>query len=272
LLLQPFGTLIESQRPQFQGRQGFQPPLSFPPNFIKNPPHPPSKQRLDIVGVFILMMVLALSFALEIARKWQKSIQDAARAEADKANAELSFLKAQINPHFLFNTLNNIYSLAVIKSEVTADSIMKLSNIMRYVTDEATEDFVPLQDEINCLTDYIELQRLRLGKKVTLEYDISGDASYKKITPLILMPFIENVFKYGTSNHEPSTITIKIIVEELTVNLFTSNKIFIHKESIERKGVGIANTIKRLQHLYPNRFLLNIDDSNGEYKVHLTLQ
>jgi len=113
-----------------------------------------------------------------------KSIADAARAEADKANAELSFLKAQINPHFLFNTLNNIYSLAVIKSDVTADSIMKLSNIMRYVTDEATEDFVPLQDELHCLTDYIELQRLRLGKKVTLNYAIAGDPAYKKLRRL----------------------------------------------------------------------------------------
>jgi len=86
------------------------------------------------------------------------------------------------------------------------------------------------------------------------------------------MPFIENVFKYGTSNHELSVITIKIVIEELTINLFTSNKIFSHKEHTERKGVGIANTVKRLQHLYPNRFLLNIDDSNGEYKLHLTLQ
>jgi len=110
--------------------------------------------------------------------------------ENQRLSAELAFLKSQINPHFLFNTLNNIYTMVVIKDENAPDSIMKLSNIMRYVTDDANEDFVPLQNEIDFIKDYIELQRLRLGEKTYVDLDISGDIEGKLIAPLILMTFI----------------------------------------------------------------------------------
>src|SRR6201999_506982 len=104
---------------------------------------------------------------------------------------------------FLFNTLNNIYTLAVIQDEHAPDSILKLSNIMRYVTDDTREDFVPLQSEVDCINDYIELQKLRLGTKTQVDFKITGDIESKQIAPLILMTFIENVFKYGISKHEP---------------------------------------------------------------------
>src|SRR6185295_1741253 len=113
------------------------------------PPHDPGPKsmRIDIVSIFLYIMTIALGMAIQVTRQWRTSLQQVARAEADKAQAELSFLKAQINPHFLFNTLNNIYTLAITKNEKTADSIMKLSNIMRYVTDDVSEHFVPLQLE-----------------------------------------------------------------------------------------------------------------------------
>src|SRR5205823_10521035 len=123
----------------------------------------------------------SLSAALSILKEWRNIEQRAAKAEADKANAELAFLKAQINPHFLFNTLNNIYSLAVTKSEMTPVSIMKFANIMRYVTDEVTQDFVPLQSEIDCASDYIDLQRMRLSKKVYVDYSVTGNLDGKQI-------------------------------------------------------------------------------------------
>src|SRR6202008_3873902 len=110
-------------------------------------------------SLFIFIMIIALSTAAVINQQWRLTEQRAIQAEVDKANAELSFLKAQINPHFLFNTLNNIYTLAINNNEHTADSIMKLSNIMRYVTDEVGEDFVPVQNELDCIDNYIELQR-----------------------------------------------------------------------------------------------------------------
>ena len=121
--------------------------------------------NIDMVGLFIFIMVIGLSTAVSTVQKWQLTEQVVVKAQAEKAHAELSFLKAQINPHFLFNTLNNIYALSVTNNEHASESIMKLSNIMRYVTDEVTEDTVRLKSEVDCINDYIDLQKLRLGKK-----------------------------------------------------------------------------------------------------------
>lgn len=194
------------------------------------------------------------------------------QAEADKANAELSFLKAQINPHFLFNTLNNIYSLSNAKSENTAASILKLSNIMRYVTDEVKEEFVPLEDEVAFISDYIDLQRLRLGNKMNISFLVSGKITGKKIAPLILMTFIENVFKYGISSHSPSAIDIQLSAADDSISFICTNKLYENQRRIESTGIGIANTRKRLEHLYPGRFELNINKENGMFTVQLTLK
>ena len=241
------------------------------------PGRPPADNRggpghTDIVSIILFMTVWSLSTAICIIRQWRNTEKRAIQAEADKANAELSFLKAQINPHFLFNTLNNIYSLAVTKNENTADSIMKLSNIMRYVTDDVREDFVSLDNEIECVRDYIDLQRLRLGKKMNVDFSVNGKTENKKIAPLILMTFIENVFKYGISSHEQSEIIIKISAEDHNISFFCQNRLFDIKRNPGRTGIGIANTRQRLQHLYPDKHFLDIKTGNGFYTVHLSLQ
>lgn len=228
--------------------------------------------RIDVVSIFLFIMIVALGMAVKISQRLRTTEQRVMQAEADKANAELSFLKAQVNPHFLFNTLNNIYTLAVTHSEHTASSIMKLSNIMRYVTDDIGEDFVSLQSEVDCISDYIELQRLRLGKNTLLDFMVTGNMEHRKIAPLILMAFIENVFKYGISNREPSTITIKLFSEHQTISFFCQNKIFPVNEKTERTGIGIANTRQRLEHLYPGTHFLNISTEDGLYTVRLTVQ
>lgn len=246
-----------------------------PPPNMRGPFGPPMGRRFrpfDSVSFFIFLMIMALSTAIKIIQQWQMTEQRAVRAEADKASAELSFLKAQINPHFLFNTLNNIYTLAVMKDEHAPDSIMKLSNIMRYVTDDATANFVPLQDEINCINDYIELQRLRIGEKTAIDLYISGDIENKQIAPLILMTFIENVFKYGISKHTRSAIVIKIIGNETGISFFCQNRIFPEKDEKQRTGIGLKNTRQRLDHLYPGRYKLNIDTEAQLYTVKLMLQ
>lgn len=237
-----------------------------------NPGFQPRGPRTDVVSIFLFLMLVALAIAIEMSKQWRMTEQRITRAEADKANAELSFLKAQINPHFLFNTLNNIYSLAITKNENTADSIMKLSNIMRYVTDDATEDYVSLEEEVACIQDYITLQRLRLGGKVQLDFSVTGNLEHKEIAPLILMTFIENVFKYGISNHEATNITIRIFAEAHTVTFFSRNRVFRAAAEQQRKGIGITNTKQRLEHLYPNRYLLNIKEEDEVYTVDLTLK
>ena len=140
----------------------------------------PLHWRVDSTSLFIFFMIMAISTAIKTVQQWQLTEQRAARAEADKASAELSFLKAQINPHFLFNTLNNIYTLAITKDDNAGDSIMKLSNIMRYVTDDVAVDFVALQSEIDCISDYIELQLLRMNENTPVDFKVIGDASGKK--------------------------------------------------------------------------------------------
>jgi LytS/YehU family sensor histidine kinase len=205
-------------------------------------------------------------------QEWQMTEQRAIRAEADKATAELSFLKAQINPHFLFNTLNNIYTLAVMKDDNAPDSILKLSNIMRYVTDDAMADFVTLQSEIDCINDYIELQRLRLGEKTKVNFDVSGDIENKKIPPLILMTFVENVFKYGISKHHKSDIIIKLKGDYNGISFFCQNSIFPEKDEKRRVGIGLKNTQQRLAHVYPGKHVLDINTDNKLYTVKLMLQ
>jgi hypothetical protein len=231
----------------------------------------PRSMGIDIVSIFLYIMTIALGMAIQVTRQWRTSQQRVAKAEAAQAQAELSFLKAQINPHFLFNTLNNIYSLAITKNEKTADIIMKLSNIMRYVTDDVSQHFVPLQHEIDCINDFIELQRLRLSKKVTVDFSVKGKLENKTIVPLMLMTFVENVFKYGISNHESSTITIQLIADERSITFYSHNKIFNPAGNPQRTGIGIANTVKRLEHLYPNKHLLNISNENGFFSVELIL-
>ncbi|MDT3403980.1 sensor histidine kinase [Mucilaginibacter terrae] len=228
---------------------------------------------VDIVSLVLFVIMTALSLSIRMVQQWQTTEQKVIVAEAGKANAELSFLKAQINPHFLFNTLNNIYTLSVMNSEHTSESIMKLSNIMRYVTDEVSENFVLLQNDVNCISDYIALQSLRLGRKAEVKFTVSGNMSNQKIAPLILMSFVENAFKYGISKQEFSLITIDINVEGAKIEFYCENKIFNNKLTvIERTGIGIANTRQRLQHLYPGRYELKIDDAGNRFKVKLSLQ
>lgn len=239
-------------------------------------PPPPGPQRhhpfIDSISIFIFLMIIALSAAARIIQEWQLTERRAARAEADKAGAELSFLKAQINPHFLFNTLNNIYTLAVVKDDDAPESIMKLSNIMRYVTDDAGEDFVPLQRELDCINDYIELQRLRLGGKTHIETRFSGEIENKKIAPLILMAFVENIFKYGISKREHSDILINAEATAGGIRFLCRNNIIAGIIQEEQDGIGLKNTIKRLEYIYPGRHTLDIRAENGKYTVNLNLQ
>ena len=244
------------------------PPPDGPAQPLSHGPY----HHIDSISLFLFAMIMALSTAIRIMRQWQLSERRAVQAESDKTSAELSFLKAQINPHFLFNTLNNIYTLAVMQDENAPESILKLSNIMRYVTDDAMEDFVPLQYEVDCINDYIELQRLRLGDKTTVDMKVSGLTEGKVIAPLILMTFIENVFKYGISKHEPSTVSINILGHENGISFYCQNRIFPDKTGTEREGIGLKNVKQRLAYLYPGKHVLNINTENQLFTVNLILQ
>ncbi|MBL7725320.1 MAG: histidine kinase [Chitinophagaceae bacterium] len=245
-----------------------------PPGFLERQPPPPGRPgatQTDIVSIVLFVTVWSLSTAMCIIRQWRLTEKRALQAEAEKANAELSFLKAQINPHFLFNTLNNIYSLVITKNDKAADGVMKLSNIMRYITDEVRENYVSLSCEIDCMRDYIDLQKLRLANKMNVELLVKGNANEKMIAPLLLMTFVENAFKYGVSNHEPSSIIIRISIEQNNISFFCQNKLFEIKNN-ESTGIGISNARKRLQHLYPGKHQLEINTQNELFIVRLILE
>src|SRR6478735_11992039 len=234
--------------------------------------HPATALSLDGITCILFVIVLTLAMAIQMIRQSRATEKRALLAETEKATAELSFLKAQINPHFLFNTLNNIYSLSIDNHPETSASIMKLSNLMRYITDDATKDFVPLEDEIASINDYIALQKLRHSAKVKLNFSVSGEIEERQIAPLILMTYIENVFKYGISSHEEAPITIRISAEENGVKFFCQNKIFATTKAKERTGIGLINTRQRLQYLYPKKHTLAITNENNLYTVALALQ
>lgn len=239
---------------------------------MKMPMKKPTGFRFDITSIILYFMVVSLGLALRLIRQWRETEQRALRAETEKAQAELSFLKAQINPHFLFNTLNNIYSMVMVQHENAADAVMKLSNIMRYITDEIRTDLVPLNSEISCIEDYIALQRMRLAENTSIKIEVSGETGQQQIAPLLLMTFVENAFKYGVSNHENTIISIRLEVNGPVIHFTCTNKLFPLKSYAERSGIGIDNARRRLAYLYPQRHKLEISQENELYTVKLLLQ
>lgn len=192
-------------------------------------------------------------------------------AENERSRAELSTLKAQINPHFLFNTLNSIYSLALEKSDRTADAIVKLSGLMRYVLTESDIEFTSMATEIEYINRYIELQKLRISDKTTVMFDAGGDFQHHKIAPLLFTPFVENAFKYGVSTREDSVIKIMIKEEGRGILFRVENRIVdsVVGDSTKR---GIENVRQRLQLLYPGNHSLEIDKPDGNFVVNLKIE
>lgn len=215
--------------------------------------------------LFLYMVVVFVSLTLNISQRWQIT-------EKEKVNAELSYLKAQINPHFLFNTLNSIYSLSIQKSDNAPDAIVKLSEMMRYILTDAAQPFVSLKKELHQIDNYIDLQKIRLGKTVEINYTISGSADKQQIAPLILIHFIENAFKHGVNPDESSEINIAVAIRDNVLNFKISNKKVNSDHNNElNPGTGIENARTRLQILYPEKHQLLIMDTTEKFTVEINL-
>lgn len=211
------------------------------------------------------LVVLVLSLLLRTSELWRKSQQE-------KQQAELSYLKSQVNPHFLFNTLNGIYSLALEESKKTPDAIVRLSELMRYVITDITKDFVPLQNEIQHLMNYVELQKLRLGDTVEINFDVADKTEDLLIAPLLLIPFVENAFKYGINSKSISQIDIKLHVVEDKMEFQVKNKIEPFSGLMIQNGTGLENVKRRLELTYPGKFELSIQDNHQDFIVKLFLK
>jgi hypothetical protein len=216
-------------------------------------------------NMYLLLIVLFIAMLLKTSQRWRQ-------LQNEKLETELSYLKAQINPHFLFNTLNSIYSLAIEKSDYTATAVVKLSGMMRYIISESNKHFVSLQKEINYIKDYIELQKFRLGGTVQINYLTEGNAEGLEIAPLLLITFVENAFKYGVNPEEYSDIFIEIKIAENNLELTVSNNKVKHSlNKKESSGLGITNTKHRLEMLYPGRYTLDIQDGAKMFIVELKI-
>ena len=220
----------------------------------------------------VFFLVLTISTCSRVIQEWLGIEKKKQEIETEKLTTELSFLKSQINPHFLFNTLNNIYSLALVKSEATADAVHKLSSIMRHVLSETKNDTVALDKEIQFIRDFIELQKVRLTDKVTIQFLVEGKTEQKHIAPLILIPFVENAFKYGISTKEASVILFKLKADDSIIDFTSENNIVAgDKEKHGQTGIGLKNTKRRLELLYPEKHTLTVSKENNRFIVHLTL-
>jgi two-component system LytT family sensor kinase len=245
--------------------------FGYPPG--NRPPSNRVRPLVNPASLAIFLLVFVFSTGIRVVNQWLRSEAHNKEIANEKLNAELSFLKAQINPHFLFNTLNNIYALASAQSEHTAAAVMKLSNIMRYVLTEARNDVVPLEKEIQFTSHYIELQKMRLTDKTNIEFDVRGETYGRQIAPLLLLPFVENAFKYGISTRERSPINILLEIKDNSLYFSICNHKHLNTtlRVSDNTGIGISNTKRRLDLFYEDRYSLEIQDKSNEFIVHLKI-
>ncbi len=241
------------------------PPMSghFPAHF---PPKPSEGTFLEEIKhhIFVYGIVVLFSILLHTRNRLLKT-------ENEKLQAELSNLKAQIHPHFLFNTLNSIYALAIRKDDKTPETIIKLSEFMRYLLKDANQHQVALEKEVTYIENYIDLQKSRLRNSVAIDYWRTGNFNDKQIAPLLLFNYIENAFKHGVNPEENSKISIKISLVDQHLSLEVKNNIVTQKNTENSLNIGMPNTQERLDLLYPKKYSLAIQKTAETYTVLLDI-
>ena len=225
------------------------------------------------IPLFPLLTAVAIGISLRLAKEWARTEKERRELQNEKLISELALLKSQINPHFLFNTLNNICSLARKKSDDTEPAIIKLSQIMRYMLTDSRQDKVGLTDEVDYLNNFIELQKIRIGDKVDLAFNISGDISMIQVEPLLLIPFVENAFKHGISYKDRSSIRIDLRADSagMVFSVENTKPQPRDRSNLEESGIGLKNVRRRLELLYPGKHLLDIQDTDSKYKIMLKI-
>ena len=225
-----------------------------------------------IVPSVFYLLIVAISTIIKILSEFYNDQQNKLIAESQRTATELNYLRTQTNPHFLFNSLNSIYSLAHKKSDLVPDAIVTLSEMMRYMLYETDNKYVLLEKEIDYIKNYIELQKLRLNNIENISINIHGNTKDKYIEPMLLISFIENAFKYGTDYKGTAFVKIVITVEENIFTFWIENKIENNRKDPENSGIGLANIKNRLTLLYPNSHQLDITTTDSKYIVNLVLK
>jgi two-component system, LytTR family, sensor kinase len=234
--------------------------------------HPGFLHRL-FFPVFPALFVFAISTAIKITNEWFKAEKQKKEMENEKLHSELAFLKSQVNPHFLFNILNNICSLARKKSDDTENAIIQLSRIMRYMLYDSKDEKVPLGKEVEYLQNYIDLQRLRISDTVIISFTIEGNIEGKMVEPMLLIPFVENAFKHGVSYIDESRIDIRLETGDGVLHFrVENNRVRKNEAPVQlESGIGLKNVLRRLDLLYPQAHTIDIEENASKYIVNLEI-
>lgn len=251
------------------------------PQWMKGNPDRVNRQffnpfrRMRLMYSFTQMLAIYfLSTAFKTSQIALKREKEASELKSENLNSELKFLRSQINPHFLFNALNNIYSLSVIKSEKTPDNILKLSDMLRYIIYDCNEDRVLLEKEMSYIRNYVDLQKLKDDKITNIDISFENAIGNTMIAPMIFIPFIENSFKHSKIEDVLNGwIRIKIENDESKLRFHVENSLPAQGFTKDKVGgVGLENVKRRLQLLYPGTHTLNIETTEKEFRVNLELE
>ncbi len=221
--------------------------------------------------------VLVLAIVIKWFKYWFREQKSNQLLIEEKLKAELNFLKAQVHPHFLFNTLNNLYALTLKKSKEAPEVVLKLSDLLNYMLYECTADKVLIEKEIKLLKDYISLEKIRYGERLNISLNILGNAEGMQVAPLMLLPFVENSFKHGVSEEmDEAWVSIDIELKEDRLTLKVENSKSKHEERIDefnyKQGIGLKNVRRRLELLYPEQHTLEMHDSDDSFLIILTIE
>jgi len=225
--------------------------------------------------VFLAISIKQVKQMFYIQQEKNELEKNSLTTELKLKEAELKLLKAQIHPHFLFNTLNNLYGLTLEKSDEAPNLVLRLSEILDYILYRCDEKLVALEEELNMLNNYLEIEKIRYSEKLTLETRLPKKTGTFKIVPLILLPFVENAFKHGASNFPGNSyikIEIAMVNGNLLFNIENTRNNQVEKDENYTQGIGLINVRKRLDLLYPEKYILKIDKASEKFSVNLTLE
>lgn len=230
------------------------------------------RSRIFINNIISSLAVLFISSTYWTIRRNQQRKQREINLMNENLQTEMKFLKSQINPHFLLNAMNNLYYLATTQREKTPDMIMKLSEMMKYVLYETNAKQVLLSREVNYINDYIEFQRIKFEKQPDISADFSGVDGNKNISPMILIPFIENAFKHGNLDDDTGFVEIKLSTSAQTLHLLVRNTVSKGGTKDKTGGIGLENVKRRLEFLYAGQYKLAIKEEEHVFSVDLKLE
>lgn len=220
--------------------------------------------------------VVAFAAFVKLAKYWYEKEKQAQQLKQQKLEAELNFLKGQIHPHFLFNTLNNLYALTLKKSDASPEVVLKLSELLSFMLYECNSRSVSLDKELKLVENYIDLERIRYDDRLKLKYEKEGDISSNTIPPMLLLPFVENAFKHGTSGSlEEVKVEISVKVDQSTLYFEVKNTkpdAPADEEFEYQKGIGLKNVSRRLELLYNGYYSMKKEESETSYTISLTIQ